>query len=191
MKPKIEVAIEPQHHDENIESSNTPSKKIRYGAPSGPRQKRRDRYDGREPLEYPGHEAVAQYLAAPKSLREFKSDSHLAKYFRVSRMTVCRWKHDPDVIKRAHFLSEINQMVGDLLARQEWPRIMQTAVQKALEGDLQSIRFCESRAYPKELRVQQSQCNTTVSIQELLGTSEIDDAEELLDKDRQQEGDDQ
>lgn len=48
------------------------------------------RYDGHEPLEYPGHEAVAQYLAAPESLREFKSFSDLANHFHVSRMTIHR-----------------------------------------------------------------------------------------------------
>lgn len=176
-----------EHHSSITELQ---SRKIRYGAPDGPRNNRQD-YDGHEPLEYPGHEAVAQYLASPKSIREFKSDNHLAKHFRVSRMTICRWKHDPDVIRRAHYLSEINQMVGDLHARREWPRIMQMAVQKALEGDLPSIRFCESRAYPKELQIQQSHLETTVSIQDLLGTNESDYAEELPEKDRQQEGHEQ
>ena len=167
------------------------SKKIRYGAPDGPRKKLRENYDGHQPLEYPGHEAVAHYLASPKSLREFDSDRHLAKHFRVSRMTICRWKHDRDVIQRAHFLSEINQMVGDLLARQEWPRIMQMAVQNALGGDLQSIRFCESRAFPKQLQVPQPHFEVTVSTQDVLGPSEIDDAEEMPDKDLQKEGDKQ
>lgn len=178
-----------ENNRQDFNSTDLQSQKIRYGAPDGPRKKRWENYDGHQPLEYPGHEAVAQYLASPRMLREFKSDRHLAKHFRVSRMTICRWKHDPDVIQRAHFLSEINQKVGDLLARQEWPRIMQMAVKNALEGDLQSIRFCESRAFPKELQVLQAHHEMTVSTQDLLGTIEIDDAEDLPDKDRQKEGD--
>jgi hypothetical protein len=185
---KNKVEYETQNHDETIEASNRPSEKIRHGAPSGPRKKRRDAYDGREALPYAGHEGVAQFLAAPTSLRKFKSLRALAAHFKVTRMTAYRWGHDPDVIQRAHFLSEINQMAGDLLARQEWSRIMQTAVRKAIEGDLQSIKFCESRAYPKALRLEQRQLSATVSIQDLLGTTENDGVEELPDKNGQEEG---
>jgi hypothetical protein len=179
-----------QDHQGIDETSKAHLRKIRYGAPDGPRRPRGEKCDGHEPLEYPGHEAVAQYLAAPKSLREFKSDSDLAKHFHVSRMTICRWRHDPDVIQRAHFLSGFNEMAGDLLARQEWPRIMQKVVQKAINGDLQSIKFCESRAWPNELRVEQSHLSATVSIQELLGTSESEDADEPADNNQQAQGDD-
>ena len=83
-------------------------------------------------------------------------------------------------------------MAGDLLARQESPRMMQTAVQKAIEGDLQFIKFCLSRAFPKEREIEQSRLSATVSIQDLLGTSERDDGEEELpDINGQPEGDNQ
>ena len=82
-------------------------------------------------------------------------------------------------------------MAGDLLARQEWARIMQTVVQKAVKGDLQSIKFCESRAFPKELRIERSRLGATVSIHDLLGTSESDDVEKLADDSQQMQGDDQ
>jgi hypothetical protein len=177
-----------QNHQGIVQAPNVLSEKNRFGAPDGPRRHRNEKYDGQSPLEYPGHEAVANFLALPKSIRQFRSVKDLAKHFHVTRMTINRWGHDPDVIQRAHFLSEINQMAGDLLARQEWPRIMQTAVQRAIEGDLQSIKFCESRAYPKELRVEQPHISATVSIQDLLGTTESDNAEELPDKNRQAEG---
>lgn len=191
MRNKIRLRTNRQDHQGIIEAPKTQSEKIRYGAPDGPRRRRSEIYDGQLPLEYPGHEAVARFLASPRSIRQFKSTKDLAKHFQVSRMTIFRWGHDPDVIQRAYFLSEINQKAGDLLARQEWPRIMHAAVQKAIGGDLQSIKFCESRAYPKKLRVEQPNLNATVSIQDLLGTTESDDVQELQDKNRQAEGDGQ
>jgi hypothetical protein len=175
----------------NNGSRKVQSEKIRYGAPDGPRKKRRENFDGSKPLEFFGHEVLAQHLGSPKFLRKLKSGTDLAKSLRVCRLTIFRWKQDPDVIQRAYFLSEINQIAGDLLARQAWPEIMQKAVQKAIEGDLQSIRFCESRAFPKKLHVEQSHVGTTISIQDLFGASESHDAEELLDKNRQGEGDEQ
>ena len=134
--------------------------------------------DGSYPLSSPGHEAVAQYLATPKSLRNFRSDSHLAKHFEVSRMTVYRWKQIPDVIKRALWLSKCNQFIGDMHARQEWPRIMKRAVQMAIQGNINAIRFCEARAWAEKLQVTQSQLSASILIEDLLGTSERNDSED-------------
>ena len=192
MQTKNRLTKEDQDHQGIVEANNPLSRKARFGGPDGPRRNRSEEYDGQSPLEYPGHEAVAHFLAEPKSIRQFKSVKDMAKHFHVSRMTIFRWGHDPNVVRRAHFLSEINQMAGDLLARQESPRMMQTAVQKAIEGDLQFIKFCLSRAFPKELEIEQSRLCATVSIQDLLGTSERDDGEEELpDINGQPEGDDQ
>jgi hypothetical protein len=174
----------------NVEPLEVQSEKIRYGAPDGPRHKRRGKYDGRSPLNYPGHEAVAQYLAAPKSLREFRSDMDLAKHFQVTRMTIYRWKNDVDVMQRAYWLSMRNQMAGDLVARREWPQIMEKAVEMAKRGDVHAMKFCESRAWAEDLRVEQSQLSASVSIEDLLGTGEGDGAEELQDDNRQAEGGD-
>src|SRR5215510_4645250 len=102
-------------------ASNASSEKVRYGAPDGPRQ-RPDSYDGSEPLDYPGHEAVAQFLAASPADQPFKSLSVLAADFNVTRMTVHRWKHDRDVLRRARWLSMSNALAGDLAVRREWPR---------------------------------------------------------------------
>jgi len=173
----------------NVEPQKEQSEKIRVGAPDGPRRKRKGKYDGSSPLNYPGHEAIAQHLAAPKSLRQFKSDIEFAKHFQVERMTVYRWKQDPDVIQRAYYLSIMNQMAGDLRARQAWPRIMQEAVQMAIQGDLAAIKFCESRAWAEKQQVAQSQPSARDLIEDLLGTSEGSEEEELQDSTRQTEAD--
>jgi hypothetical protein len=78
MKTNNELPKEDQNHPGIIEAPNLLSTEIRFGPPSGPRRPRDEEYDGHKPLEYPGHEAVAEYLATPKSFREFKSDSDLA-----------------------------------------------------------------------------------------------------------------
>jgi hypothetical protein len=44
-------------------------------------------YDPTKPLDPPEDEAIAQYLSTPKSIREFKSFSELARHFNISRMT--------------------------------------------------------------------------------------------------------
>jgi hypothetical protein len=163
------------------------SEKVRYGAPDGPRQKRRPRHNGREPLDYPGHEALAQFLAAPKSDREFKSLTALANHFNVTRNTAHRWKRDIDVMQRAHWLSTRNQMAGDLVARREWPEIMERAAQLAKSGDVPAMKFCESRAWTKELRAEHFQVSASVSSEDLFG---IDEREELQDDDGRAEGGD-
>jgi hypothetical protein len=190
MQNKNIITKEANDHQGILEDPKALSKKVRFGAPDGPRRHPREKNDYQSPLEYPGHEATAQFLATAKSIREFKSDEDLAKHFHVTRQTIFRWRHDADVIQRALFLSEKNQMAGDLLARQEWPGIMERVVQKAIKGDLQSIKFCESRAWPKEPQFEQSHVSATVSMQDLLGTNESEDARDLADKNQKaKEGD--
>ena len=147
------------------------SEKVRYGAPCGPRITESENYDGRTPIEWPGHETVAQYLAAPKSLREFKSDSDLAKHFQVNRMTVHRWKNAPDVIKRAHWLSMQNKMIGDIIARREYPSFMERAVELALKGNIPAMKFCAERAWPEDKRTEKSGTSSS-SLEEVLERAE-------------------
>jgi hypothetical protein len=187
MDEKNKVAYETQNHDGTIEASSAPSEKIVPGAPSGRRQKRRDRYDGREPLPYAGHESVAQFLAAPASLRKFKSLTALAAHFEVTRMTVHRWKQDIDVMQRAYWLSMRNKIAGDLLARQASLRIMKKVIEMAVNGHFRAIEFVWSRAYGEELGIQQSRLNASVCAADLFGTDEDDQAEEQ-DDNRQTEG---
>lgn len=172
------------------ESIDKRPEKVRYGAEDGPRKKRWKSYDGCEPLEFHGHEILAQHLATPKALRVFKSDTDLAKHFKVTRMTVHRWKRDFDVNQRAHWLSTQNEMTGDLVARREWPRIMEAIVKMAIMGDVAAAKFCESRAWRKEPQLEKTQFTHSVCIADLLGKDQSEEAEELKNDDRQSEGDD-
>jgi len=79
-------------------------------------------------------------------------------------------------------------MVGDLRARRAWPRIMQKAVEMASKGDLQAIKFCESRAWAEKPRVEQSQLCASVLIEDLFGPGEDDEAEGVQDPSRRTEG---
>ena len=187
MEQKNEVVREVQNHEENFEAPNAPSKKIQHATPSGPRQKRRYSYDGSEPLAYAGHEAIAQFLAAPTSLRKFKSLTVLAAHFKVTRMTVHRWRQDIDVMQRVYWLSMRNKIAGDLLARQGWLGIMKKVIEMAMEGDFRAIKFLESRAWAEELGIKQPQLSAGVCVADLFGTEEEDEAEEQ-DDNRQTEG---
>jgi hypothetical protein len=86
--------------------------KIRYGAPNGPRRTERENLDRREPIPYPGHEAVAQYLAAPDSERQFRSVQELADHFHVTRKTIYAWRKDEFVLKRVEWLTQQNKLHG-------------------------------------------------------------------------------
>jgi hypothetical protein len=112
------------------EHQNTDAKpdKIRSGAPDGPGRKHDASHNCREPLELAAHEAVAHFLAAPKSQREFKSFIALAQHFNVTRMTAYRWTQDTDVLWRADWLSLQDKVAGDLNARREWSAIMEKSV---------------------------------------------------------------
>jgi hypothetical protein len=190
MVEKIDVASETQNHDETHKASNAPSEKIQLRAPSGPRQKRRERYDGREPLPYAGHEAVAQFLAAPPtSLREFKSLTALAAHFKVTRMTVHRWKQDSDVMQRAYWLSKRNKIAGDLLARQAWLRIMEKVIEMAKNGDFRAIKFIEFHAWAEDLKIKQTEISASICVGDLFGANDGEEEEEQ-DHNQQSEGGD-
>jgi hypothetical protein len=145
------------HQGEIVEAPHELSGKIRYGAPDGPRPEGTDNYDGHTPIKWPGLETVAQYLVAPNPLREFKSDNDLAKHFDVTRMTINRWKHHPDVSKRVYWLSSRNRLAGELLARIYWPQIVQKLVERAMKGDTQAIKRCEEIAWRKEKQEEKSE----------------------------------
>ena len=149
-------------HDSSI--TDPQSRKVRYGAPDGPSK---DRRESHEPLEYPGHEAVAQFLAAPRALREFKSDNDLAKHFGVTRMTIYRWKQNPDVIKRAYWLSSYYRVAGDIQVLHKWPLIAQKAIEKAMKGDMQAIKFCYEIACREDRQHEESPLSS-MSAEEIL-----------------------
>jgi hypothetical protein len=135
-----------QDQQELVESNG---QKTRYGAPDGPRKLRRN-FNGQDPLDYPGHEALAQFLATPRSEREFKSLTALAGHFKVTRMTVHRWKRNPDVLRRAELVARGNKPAGDLIAKANWKPIVRAQVDAAIAGDTQAAKFCERRAWPED-----------------------------------------
>ena len=187
------AAGEPTEQTSNIQApdgevTDVRVEKIRNGAPDGTRKNRCKKHDGSEALEHPGREALAQFLAGPRSVREFRSYRALANYFHVSRMTIYRWKLEVEVMQRANFLSMRNEIAGDLEARRAWPEIMQKQIASAKGGDLDAARFCESRAWRPNPRVEQSHLSVSVSTMDLFGTSESDEAEEPQDDHRQNQG---
>jgi hypothetical protein len=132
-----------------VEANDALPQEARSATPDVSRIKRRENFDGSQPLDYPGHEAVAQFLAAPKQFRRFKSVTALAKHFDVSRMTVYRWAQDLDVARRVDWLSSRNRVLGDFLPRREWAGIVQAQVAAALAGDIRAAIFCLNRAWPE------------------------------------------
>ena len=146
------------------------SGKTRFGAPDGPRQNH-SKTDRREPLEFLGHETVAQFLATPKSQREFKSITALARHFNITRMTVYCWMNDIDVMRRVDWLSMQNKEVRDRVARREWPDIMERLVERAKSGDTQAAWFCADRAWPEDQQAKKSGLSTR-SLNEVLAMSE-------------------
>jgi hypothetical protein len=121
--------------------------------PAAPPTKRRRNYDGSKPLNNPGHEAVAQFLAVPKQFRRFRTITALAMQFNVARMTVYRWAQDFDVVRRAEWLSVQNQVLGDFIACREWPSVVRAQVAAALAGDTRAAIFLQNRAWPEGLDV--------------------------------------
>ena len=105
---------------------------------------------GCDPLPNPGHEALAQYLAAPTWARPFQSFTALAANFGVARMTVHRWKIDRAVVHRAEYLSRRNNLQAVLLARSSFDRVVQVMIQKALEGDVAAAKFIQAVAFPPD-----------------------------------------
>jgi len=134
---------------ETTQTTQSRTEKTRYGAPDGPRQKRDANYDGRDPLPYPGHEIVAEFLATPKGQRQV-SIKKLAEHFQVTPKTIHCWARDRDVLRRATFLTQNNKLLGDLAARRDWGRIVEAQVAKAAGGDTTAAKFCEQRAWPED-----------------------------------------
>lgn len=104
-------------------------------------------YRSSEPLEYEGHEALAQYLASPEPLREFRSITAFAKHYKISRMTVHRWRHAPDVLQRADWLSKQNRLTGAVVARANWETIVLAQVKRAIGGDTSAAKFLREIAW--------------------------------------------
>ncbi len=113
-------------------------------------RKRKGKSNGKTPLDSPVDEAVAQHLAAPKSIREFRSFSELAGHFEISRMTVYRRTKDPVVLQRAEWLLKDHKLAGDLVARLHWERIVAGQVKAAVAGDTKAAAFCKQQAWPDD-----------------------------------------
>jgi hypothetical protein len=117
--------------------------------PPDPSTKRRRRFDKTKPLNSPEDEAIAQYLATPKSIREFKSFSELATHFNISRMTVYRRSKDANVLERVEWLLTHHKLAGDLIARLNWERIVAGQVRAAVAGNTKAAIFCKENAWPE------------------------------------------
>lgn len=133
-----------------VEANSSLPQEAGLPTPDGPPKKRRKKYDGNKPLDFPGHQAIAQFFAAPKQFRRFESCAALAKHFHVSRMTVYRWARDRDVVRRIEWLSLRNIVFGDFIACREWPAIVKAQVAAALAGDTRAAIFCQNRAWPED-----------------------------------------
>jgi DeoR/GlpR family transcriptional regulator of sugar metabolism len=112
--------------------------------------KRKRKQDKTKPLDLPEDEAIAQYLATPKSIREFNSITDLAKHFNISRMTVHRRTKDLDVLQRVEWLLTHHKLAGDLVVRLHWKRIVAGQVKAAVAGDTKAAKFCKDTAWPEE-----------------------------------------
>lgn len=138
-----------------IESSSTQAVQDNDAAspaasnPPDPPRKRKLKQEITKPLDSPEDEAIAQYLTTPKSIREFKSLTDLAKHFGISRMTVYRRTKDLIVLQRAEWLLAHHRLAGDLIARLNWERIMAGQVKAAAAGDTKAAQFCKERAWPE------------------------------------------
>jgi len=116
--------------------------------PDVPRKRKR-KPNKTKPLDSPVDEAIAQYITTPKSIREFKSLTDLAKHFGISRMTVYRRTKDLIVLERAEWLLTHHRLAGDLIPRLHWERIMAGQVKAAAAGDTKAAQFCKERAWPE------------------------------------------
>ena len=118
--------------------------------PPDPPQKRKRKPNKTKPLDSPEDEAIAQYLASPKSIREFKSITDLAQHFNISRQTVYRRTQELYVLERAEWLLTHHKLAGDLTARLHWKRIVAGQVKAAVSGDTRAAQFCKDTAWPEE-----------------------------------------
>ena len=145
--------------------------RTRSGAPDGPRQKRSKMQDRSEPLEFPGHETVAQFMATPKSLREFESVTALAKHFNITTKTIYCWMKDDNVMRRAEWLSMRNKRHGDLSIRCRYEEILEKLTEKALTGDIAAIKLYIETAFPEDLQAKKSGLSS-MSLEEVLARAE-------------------
>jgi hypothetical protein len=145
----------PDANKTDFNATEAQAVKVRNAA-GGPRQNDNRNYDGREPLDDPGREAVAQFLAVPTSMREFSSIVALAEKFAVTRTTVYRWMRERNVLRRADWLSLGNKSVAQLSIRQELPAITEKMAEKAKSGDIQAAKFCSDFAFPKDRRSEET-----------------------------------
>ena len=163
----------PNSSHENIATPNACSNVARSRSRDRSRQQDPEELDGSQPLGFPAHEALAQHLSSPKSVRQFKSDSDLAAHFKITRMTVFRWKREPDVIERALWLSMKNKLAGELIVRVEWPEIVERAVAMAKGGNVRAMEFCFKLAWPNNAQIDDS-----IEIDSLFAAAEMDEPQE-------------
>jgi hypothetical protein len=121
--------------------------------PNGHEIVRREDYDGSEPLDDLAFEAIAQFFAAPRQFRQFKSVSALAEALGLSRMTIYRRAEDVDVVLRIRWLLTKSMFFGDLVASREWQAIVEVQVKAALAGDLRAAMFCQNRAWRQQTSI--------------------------------------
>jgi hypothetical protein len=88
-------------------------------------------------------------------------------------MSIYRWKQDPDVIQRAHWLSTCNKLAGDLVAYREWPEIVETAAEMAKGGNIGAMNFCAAIACREDRRREKSSLSP-LSLEEVLERAEIE-----------------
>ena len=142
----------------------------RVSPPAGPRQNR-GTADRREPLEFLGHETVAQFMATPKSLREFESVTALAKHFNVTTKTIYCWMKDDDVMRRAEWLSMRNKRHGDLSIRCRYEEIIEKLIEMASTGNVAAIKLCLDIAFPVDQQAKKSKLSDS-SVEEVLERAE-------------------
>jgi hypothetical protein len=146
------------------------SGRTRWGATDGPRQNR-GKADRREPLEFLGHETVAQFLATPESLCEFESVTALAKHFNVTTKTIYCWMKDDDVMRRADWLSMRNKIGADVAIRRAWKAIIEKLIEMALTGNVAAIKLCFETAFPEDQQAKKSKLSPE-SLEEVLERAE-------------------
>lgn len=118
--------------------------------PAVPPRKHKRKQDKTKPLDSPEDEAIAQYLATPKSIREFKSITDLAEHFNICRQTFYRRTNELYVLERVEWLLMHHRLAGDLIARLHWKRIVAGQVKAAAAGDTKAAQFCKEVAWPTE-----------------------------------------
>ena len=118
--------------------------------PPDPPRKYKRKFNKKRPLDSPADEAIAEYLATPKSIRQFKSFTELATHFNISRMTVYRRSMESNILQRVEWLLTQHKLAGDLVARLNWGRIVAGQVKAAIRGDTKAAQFCKEAAWPEQ-----------------------------------------